>query len=476
MMRCFLTLLSTIIIYAASAQEKWDLRTCVEYALANNISVKQAIAQASLTRLSANQVRASLIPTVGGSLSGGYQRGLNENPTTGTLEAADFFSGSVGLQGNYTIFNWFARKNNIAANELYAQADEVAIDRTKNDVALFVANAFLQVMLRKEQVKISEVQVNQSSEQFRITRKLVDAGSQPELNAIQIEAQLARNSSALLQAQALVEQGLINLKAYLNLEMSTPFDIAAPAIQSIPVDNITNLQPESVYAVAVSTQPLQKLLALRIEGARYQVAAARGAMYPSLSAFIGLNSRFISGKFPYLTGFVENVPTGAFVLDQAGNKVQVLIPRQNVFGRRSVSLFRQLNTNFGQSAGLSINFPIFNGRSLRTQWERAKISVTQAQLQDEQERLNLKTNIYNAYQDAFSSLQRFNASARSVEASQKALDFAKLRFDIGLLGTIDYITTQNNLFRSKIEEVSNRYDFIFKMKVLEFYKGQGIRL
>jgi outer membrane protein len=102
--------------------------------------------------------------------------------------------------------------------------------------------------------------------------------------------------------------------------------------------------------------------------------------------------------------------------------------------------------------------------------------VLQTQLQDEQERVNLKTNIYNAYQDAFSALQKYNATIRNVEVSQKALDFSKKRLDIGLLGTLDYIVTQNNLFRARIEEVSNRYDYVFKMKVLEFYKGQGLRL
>jgi outer membrane protein len=97
-------------------------------------------------------------------------------------------------------------------------------------------------------------------------------------------------------------------------------------------------------------------------------------------------------------------------------------------------------------------------------------------LQDETEKNNLKTNIYNAYEDAFSALQKYNASLRNVEASQKALDFSKKRFDIGLLGTLDYIVTQSNLFTAKIQAVSNRYDYVFKMKVLEYYKGLGIRL
>jgi outer membrane protein len=440
----------------------------------NNISVKQADVQARLSRLTADQIALTKYPSVNGALSGSYQRGLNENPTTGTLESADFLSGSMGVQGSYDLFNWGARKNNIAANELLAKADELNIDRAKNDIALVVANAFLQVMLRREQVKVSEIQLSQTVEQLRTTRKLVNAGSQPELNAIQIEAQLARDSSALLQAQAFVEQSLINLKGILNLDMATPFDIDAPPVDKIPVDNITDLQPEAVYNLALTNQPQQKIFGLRIEASEKQVAASRAAMYPRVTAFAGLNTRFINGKFPYLIGVSDQV-TGAYILDQTGNKVNVLAPRQNM-GLRTVGLFNQLNRNFGQSVGLSVNFNLFNAGSARTNWNRTKLNVTQFQLQDEQERLNLKTNIYNAYQDAYSALQKYNASVRSVQASQRALDISKKRYDIGLLGTLDFITTQNNLFRARIEEVSNHYDFVFKMKVLEFYKGLGLRL
>jgi len=120
--------------------------------------------------------------------------------------------------------------------------------------------------------------------------------------------------------------------------------------------------------------------------------------------------------------------------------------------------------------------PISNGNSARTNCERSKLNVKGLELQNEQELQTLKANIYNVYQDAFSAMQKYNASKRNVEASQKALDFAKKRYDIGLLGTLDYITTQNNLFRAKVEEVSNQYEYIFRLKVLEFYKGQGIRL
>ncbi|HEX8332816.1 MAG TPA: TolC family protein [Segetibacter sp.] len=474
MMRCFFTLLSALITIAASAQEKWGLQRCVDYAMQNNISVKQADVQARLSKLTADQSSLTRYPSVNGSLSGSYQRGLNENPTTGTLESADFFSGSMGVQGTYDLFNWGARKNNIAANQLFSRADELNIDRAKNDIALVVANAFLQVMLRREQVKVSQIQVSQSMEQLRTTRKLVNAGSQPELNAINIEAQLARDSSALLQAQALVEQSIINLKAYLNLDMAAPFDIDAPPVDKIPVDNISDLQPEAVYNLALTNQPQQKILGLRIEASQKQVAAARASMYPRVTAFGGLNTRFVNAKRPVI-GVFPDKPTGSYVTVN-GTQVPVFAPQFGITGYQGIPFTSQLNRNFGQSLGVSVNFNIFNAGSAKANWNRSKLNVTQYQLQDEQERLNLRSNIYNAYQDAYSSLQKYNASVRSVQASQRALDISKKRFDIGLLGTLDYITTQNNLFRARIEEVSNHYDFVFKMKVLEFYKGLGLRL
>jgi outer membrane protein len=458
----------------ARSQEKWSLQKCVDYAMTHNLTVRSAEYQLQLSKIAEAQSKKTLIPTLGGSVSSGYQHGLNENPATGTLESANFFSGGLSAQSNYTIFNWGSRKNNIEANKLYAKADEAGIDRARKDISLFVANAFLQVMLRREQVRISEVQVQQSLAQLENTRKLVAAGSQPELNAIQIEAQVARDSSALLQSQALVQQGIINLKSYLNLDQSAPFDIEAPAIETIPMDNITELQPEVVYAIAEKNQPLQQMLALRVEGAKKQVEAARGAMYPTLNAYAGLNTRLVNAKSPVFIDLPAG-PTQAYVTVN-GNKEPVYSPSRAVTGYAGIPFFSQLNRNFGQNIGLSINLPIFNQGSLRAQWDRTKVNVLQTQLQDEQEKVNLKTNIYNAYQDAFSALQKYNASLRNVEASQKALDFSKKRLDIGLLGTLDYLITQSNLFRAQIEEVTNKYDYIFKMKVLEFYKGEGIKL
>lgn len=455
-------------------QEKWNLRQCVDFALKNNISVRQSDVQATISAITAKQGQASLYPNLTGSINSSYQHGLTTNPTTNILESASYLSGNMNLQASYNIFNWNARKNTIAANNLNLKADETGINKAQNDISLAVANAFLQVMLRREQARISELQMNQSKAQLSNTRKLVNAGSQPELNAIQLEAQLAKDSSALLQANALIEQSLINLKAYLNYDFETPFDIASPAVEDIPIENITDVQPDAVYRLALQTQPLQKMYRYRIEAAGKEVKAARGYMYPGLAAFGGMSTRVINAKRP-VPGRLPDKPDGSYV-NIAGTQYPVYSPSVGIVGYSRTSLFTQLNQNFGQDIGIGINFSIFNNYTSRTQWERAKANVINLTLQNEQENLNLKANIYNAYQDAFSSFQKYQSSQRTVAYSQKALDISKKRFDIGLLGTLDYIITQNNFYLAQIEEVSNQYDFVFKMKVLEFYKGQGIKL
>lgn len=455
-------------------QEKWSLQQCVDYALKNNVSVKQSDVQARITAITAKQGQASLYPNLTGSINSSYQHGLTTNPTTNILESASYLSGNMNLQASYNIFNWNARKNTIAANNLNLKADEIGIDKAKNDISLAIANAFLQVMLRREQARISELQMNQSKAQLSNTRKLVNAGSQPELNAIQLEAQLAKDSSALLQANALIQQSLINLKAYLNYDFELPFDIAAPSVDDIPIENITDVQPDAVYLLALQTQPLQKMYSVRIEAAGKEVKAARGYMYPGLAAFGGMSTRVINSKRP-IPGLLPDKPDGSYVKVD-GTQYPVYSPSFGIVGYSGTPLFKQLNQNFGQDIGVGINFSIFNNFTSRTQWERAKANVSQLKLQNEQENLNLKANIYNAYQDAFSSFQKYQSSQRTVAYSQKALDISKKRFDIGLLGTLDYIITQNNLYLAQIEEVSNQYDFVFKMKVLEFYKGQGIKL
>ncbi|MFM1857971.1 MAG: hypothetical protein RLZ05_1031, partial [Bacteroidota bacterium] len=218
MKRNLLFLLALIISGLAGAQNKWDLRQCVDYAIQNNISVRQTDLQARFSELNFTQSKASQLPTLSLGGNSGFRLGRSENPTTGVLEDNNFFNLGMQMQSGVSLFNWFALKNNRESSRLTWEADKAQTRKVMDDISLNVAVSYLQTLLAREQVKVAQVQVEQVRAQLRDTRKRVDAGILPELNAAELEAQLARDSASLITATTSAQQLLLQLKALLNLD------------------------------------------------------------------------------------------------------------------------------------------------------------------------------------------------------------------------------------------------------------------
>ncbi|MBC7850942.1 MAG: TolC family protein, partial [Chitinophagaceae bacterium] len=225
----------------ANAQDQWDLKRLVEYALANNISVKQADIQARIANLTLKQSRLEQYPNISFSNSTGINSGRNIDPTSNQFTTQRLVFSQFNLNGSVTLFNWFSTRNTIAANKFSEEASRADVDKLKNDIALNVASAYLLVLVSAEQANISSVAVQQTLQNLDITRKRVDAGSLPELNAAELEAQLARDSSTLITAQATTQQSVLQLKALLNLDAAAPFDVTTPPLDRIPVENLASL-------------------------------------------------------------------------------------------------------------------------------------------------------------------------------------------------------------------------------------------
>ena len=447
-MRCkFLTLLTLLAInISVNAQEKWSLLQCIEYAMANNISVKQIDLRTKTAELDVKQSKLGQIP--GLSFNGGpiYNSGRTQNPTTFTLSTQSYLSANMQLQSSADIFNWFSKRNTIAANEWELLAAKAGTDKLKNDIALAVANLYLQILLGKEQEKIAGIQLQQSLAQLSNTRKLVDAGSLPELNAAELEAQVARDSSTVITARGSVIQNTLSLKAYMALDAAAAFEIETPPVDKIPVEKIADLQPESVYALAMANMPQQRVNDFKIKAAQKTSAALRGNLYPTISIFGSLGSRYAN---------FYNTPPG--------------FPKSDPF-------FPQLNENFSQSVGLSLRVPIFNGYISQTNFQKSKVTIRNQQLQKDLDDQTLKQDIYQAYNAALISLEKYNAGKKAVETAERTLNFAQKRYEVGIMSTFELITNQNNLFSVKLQNALNQYDYIFKMKVLEFYQGKGLKL
>ena len=458
------------------AQQKWNLQSIVDYAMANNINVKLQDVQARIAAVNLKQSKLSQYPNANFSTNTSINSGNNQDPTTFSRITQTFLVAGLQLQSSSDIFNFYSKRNNIAANNFEAQAANASTDKIKNDIALAAANAYLQILLSKETENIALVQIQQTQSQLGITRKQVNAGALPELNASQQEAQLAADSVNYINAKGNTALNILSLKTLMNIDPATPFEIDIPPIDKIPVEPIANLQPDYVFNIALKNLPQQRVNELRLKAAEKRVAAAKGSMYPTLSTFASLGSNY-NNKSRSVTGFNQIttiVPVGTVKVN--GTDYTVTSPFTSFSPISSKSGFtNQLSDNFRQAVGFSLNVPIFNGGSLRSNYERSKLNINTIQLQKEQDNQKLKQDIYQAYTSATIALEKFNAGKKTVAINELNLSYATKRFNVGMLGTFDLITTQNNLLRAKLELAQSQFDYVFKMKVLEFYKGQGLK-
>ena len=477
-MRILLALvLSFGITYTGIAQQKWNLQSIVDYAMANNIQARLSDVQAKVAAINYHQSKLAQYPNANFSANTGLNSGNNQDPTTFGRITQTYVSSGLQLQSSADIFNFYSRRNTIAANNFEVMAANAATEKIKNDIALTAANAYLQILLSREQENITAIQIAQTKAQLANTRKQVDAGALPELNATQLEAQLALDSLNYITAKGNTTLALLTLKSYMNIDAAAPFEVDTPPVDRIKMEPIASLQPEYVYNLAIKNMPQQRFNDFKMKAAEKNVAAAKGSMYPTLSAYGNLGSNF-NNKSRIVTGFLQTtkiVPVGT--VNVGGTDYVVTSPVTSGSPILKSSTFtNQISDNFRQSVGLSINVPIFNGGALRSNYERSKLNINTAQLQKEQDDQKLKQDIYQAYNAALIAYEKFNASKKSVDVNELTLGYATKRFNVGMLGTFDLITTQNNLLRAKLEYAQNRFDYVFKMKVLQFYKGMGLGL
>lgn len=480
-MKLVLLFVALTFTITAFCQNKWSLQDCVTYALKNNINIKQSDIQSKIAGVNYQQSKLSKIPTVNFSNNNGLRFGKSQNPSTGILENQNYATIGLNLSSSVDIFNWFSKRNSILSNEWNMLATQASLEKLRNDIALTVANSYLQVLLAHEQQEIARIQVEQSASQLEIVRKQVDAGALPELNAIEIESQLANDSANYITAAGNVTQAKLTLKANMNLDAATDLEVETPPVEQIPLEPIGNLQPEDVYISALKNLPQVRIDQYNLNSGRAGALATRGQLYPSISAFGGLSTNYGYFRTPnYEQVFTGYGPSGLVIPDGSGGYIDVEKPNYKIGGRsgfiKSDPLGKQFSDNFGQQIGITLSVPIFNGWQGKAAYERAKLNVRNLEYQQELNNATLKQDIYQAYNAVIVALEKFTSSKAAVDAAQKSYDFSTKRFNVGMLTTLEQITNQNNLFKAKLQYVLNQYDYVFKMKVLEFYKGQGIKL
>ncbi len=421
-------------VLASQAQEKkWTLRECVEYAIENSISIKQSeldLETATLDRLTA---LGNFVPDVSGSGTLSSNTGANINPVTNTFETTTFSSFTTGVNVGLTLFDGLRNLRQLQRAKLNKLLSQYNLGKSKDDIALFVANGYLQVLVNKESLKVIEKQHEITLEQLKRTKDLVDAGVLPQGDLLEIEATSADELTRIVQAENAVLIARVSLAQTLLIQEYENFDIAeqeylvpSAEILTKSIDEIRSTAREARYEVQIAEQ--NKLLAEK------DVQLAKGSYYPTLSAFFGYNTRWS-----------DNDTQRDFV--------------------------QQLYLNDGFAYGLQLNVPILSGFTTRTNVKRNKINVTRTEFQLEQAKLDLDSNVYQAYLDAKGSAEAYEASLVSVKAQERAYEYAKDRYDVGLTNAFDFSQSKFRLENAQSQEVQNKFDYIFKLKVLELYFG-----
>ncbi|HEX4849981.1 MAG TPA: TolC family protein, partial [Puia sp.] len=435
---------------------------CVEYAINNNISIKLADVDARVTNLTYEQSKYAQLGQAQFATQFGLNFGRSIDPTTNLYTTNQSLYQGISLQAGANLFNWFSQRRLVEANKYGYEAQKENIDKIKSDITLNVAAAYLTALLARESANLSQTKLLLTGQQLENTKKLVAAGSLPELNAAELEAQYATDTSSLIAAQQTYDIDVLSLKAFLNLDAAADFDLDTPPVESIPVEPFSELQPDLVYSLASKSFPQQKMNELRVTSAQKNVQAVKGQLFPTLSIFGSLGNNFANDLRGSSTTY-SDIPTQQYVNDptQPGGKNFVYIPFPTTtrvsqpFGKVFTDYWTQLDNNFRQQIGLQLVVPLFNGNLTRTSYQKAKLNVQTVTLQKESDLLTLKQNIYQAYYNAVASFQKFEANKKAVATAERSFDLATKRYNIGLLQTIDYLVNQNNLFSARINQLSS---------------------
>ena len=454
----------------ANAQQKWSLQKCVEYAAANNLQIQQSKLTEQSTKVTLLQNKLGLLPNLSAQGSQGYSFGRNINPFTNTYVSQSIDYNNFSISTNWILFNGLRRENEIKQSQLDLAANQKNTQQMVNDISLNVASAFLQVVLDKEQEKVAEDQVTLSKEEVDNTQKLVVGGSLAEGSLYDVQAQLAKDQQSLVTAQNQLSLALLSLQQLLNLDK--PVDTDVPSLE-VNADMLTiATDTGKLYASALTTQPKIAAGQFKVNSAAKALSISRGSYYPTLSAFGSVSTNYSSiAQNVLINNTGELVPIG--IVENTSDIVDVYEP---TYSYQNIPFGTQLNNNLGKVYGLQLSIPIFSNWQVRGDVQRSKISLQNEELNFAITKQQLQKDVETAYTNAIGASKSYVAAMQSEESLKKAFDYATAKLNAGLITGTDYDTAKNNYESAVSSLLQTKYQFIFDLKVLDFYQGNPLTL
>ena len=459
--------LALLLVGNIFAQKKqWTLQECVELALENNISIKQnqlEYASAELDKLSA---MANFLPSVNANANHSWNIGLNQNITTGLLENVTTQFSSAGVNLGVDIYGGKQNFNQLHRANLALLARQYQLADISDDISLLVANGFLQIMFNQEILGVQRAQLAVSKNDLIRTQELIASGILTIADNLELEATIATQEQAVVQAENNLRLAKINLAQLLTITDYENFEIEMIDLD-IPFSEVMGESPKAIYEKSLSFRNDIKLAETNVEIAETDIALAKGNLQPRLSAFYGYSTRLSYADRLQGTGVFNDVPIG--FVRSTGEVVNTRVEEREVVAPLPIS--DQLGLNDGHNFGIQLNIPIFNAFSAKNNLKRSRINLERSKNQKEQQQLDLETTINQAYNDAKGAFTFYEAAQRTSQTRLNAFENAQKRFEAGVLNSFDYAQIKQRYEAAVSDEVRAKYDYIFKLKVVEFYFG-----
>lgn len=455
---------------SSQAQTKqWTLEECVRYAMDNNITIKQSELDIKSSTIDKKDAFGKYLPSVNGSASHSWNIGLNQNITTGLLQNQTTQYSSVGLSAGVDIYKGLQIQNTYRRAKLSIIASQYQLVKMQEDIALNVANAFLEILFNKENLKVKNEQLSIDEKRFERSEEMVNAGTIPRGDLFDLKATIATDKQNIIVAENSLLISKLSLAQLLQLKEFLDFDVIDDT-NAKDENNILAQNPFDIYNKAKEIRTDLKIAQTNLEIAEKNVVIARGAYQPTLSAFYNFNSR--ASYSDIIKGSVPNTenPTSQIGFVEGTNQSVLSNNFSPVLGSPD-GIFDQFNKNKGQSFGFQLSVPIFNGFSVRNNVERSKVSLEKSKIELEQKSLDLQRNVYTAFTDAKGALNAHESAVVTLEARQQAYNYAKEKYDVGLMNSFDFTQAQTLLTNAQSDVIRTKYDYIFKIKILEFYFG-----
>lgn len=439
------------LVVSVQAQDKWSLRQCIDYAVEHNIEIKQQFLQVEGAKIDLSTSKNSRLPNLNASIGAGVNFGMstmNDN----SKASYNTFNSSLGVSSSVPLFTGFKIPNEIKSRELDLLSATANLSKAKENMELQVTSLYLEVLFKKEIVKVYADQLDLTTKQMEKTKALVEAGKVPRSQEYDMTSQLAKDEMNLTVAKNDLDLSLLNLSQALNIEDNVGFDIQEPLIgaEQIEKNKASIIPPSDIYQAAIGIKPHVKVAEYDLESSKRKLQIAKAGYYPTLSL-----------EMNYRTGYTN-------VMSKVMSKDNQMVNFPNE------SFRSQLRNQSSEYIGLTLSIPIFNRFQVRNSVRTARLNIENSQLVLDNVKLGLFKEIQQAFQSATAARAKFVSTEKAFLAAEESYNYAVQRYEIGKSSVFEFNEAQTKLLTSKSEQIQAKYDFLFRAKIIDFYRGVKI--